>query len=134
MRVHVPHEENEAVAQGEEATHGANRHDTWYVQLVAPVGAAAAADVRPGDQITGWGGKPMPADPEAFDEWVTGTKAGEKITLDILRGDKAIRLELRAQAPEPWIMEAWLMEYVKNHYPEKAYMDYRASVMARRQK
>jgi len=134
MRVHTPHKESDSVGLEDEDPQSTNRHDTWFVQLVAPVGAAADAGIRPDDQIVGWSGRAMPARPEVFDEWVTTTKAGDKVTLDILRKDGRIRIELTARAPEPWIMEAWLLEYVRRNYPEAEYMKYRANVMSRQRK
>jgi len=127
MKIHAPY-----VAGTDEHPPGEEHMASlWYVELIAPTGPAKAAGIRVGDQLLEWNNRPMPPDRATFESWTEAVKGGDKITVKLSRDGNTKAVTLTAMAAEPWVIESWLMDYVKKNYSEDEFSAYREKVLRR---
>jgi len=128
MKVHSPH------AISVETDHDTDDHptDTWYVMLLAPNGPASESGLKVGDTILKWNDRNMPTDTSVFDGWLAETRAGQVIKVEIERSGEIQAFTIKSEAPEDWLLDVWMMDYVRENYSPDIYEAYRARVVSKK--
>jgi len=128
MKVHSPHQVSAEIDDDAE-DHPA---DLWFVMLLAPNGPASKSGLRVGDRILKWNDRSMPADTTVFEGWLGEARAGQVIKIEVERGGDTLTFTLKAVAPEEWLLDAWMVDYVRENYSPGIYEAYRARVLSER--
>ena len=101
----------------------------WRVARIVPSGAAAEAGVEEGDLIVEWNRQVIPLDEVSYlDNALEAIKIDEVIEIKVLRENKPLSLQLKAQQPESITMEYWLLFYVHENYSEAEFEEYQRRI------
>ncbi len=101
----------------------------WAVAHVVKGSGAELAGLRQYDVVTRWDGQSLSA---SSPESLTGQlKIGQEVTLTILRDGQEKVIKAIAHEPSEEAIEVWLLKFVRDHFDEEVYEEYKRETTRR---